>query len=103
MKTRIIIPLLLTTLLAGCATAKLRPGQCRIAETRVTGIDLSIPLPFAEGVNIANIRVGYIEHKSFEGNKVNFKSNSAHKDISLLTGSGSIDRLFEVSYSSDKK
>ena len=74
------------------------PGQAFISETRVLGLDLSIPLPFVEGVNLANIRLGWVENKIYSGNGVTLQSNSTHKDINLLTGSGSVIRYFDVSY-----
>lgn len=90
-----LIPLLLT--ITGCAS-QMTPGQAFITETRVLGVDLSIPIPFAEGVNLANIRLGWVENKIYSGNGVTLRSDSTHQDINLLTGSGSVIRYFDVSY-----
>lgn len=102
MKLHLTIPFVLL-LLSGCATAQLSDGQAFIAETRTLGLDLSIPVPFAEGVNIANIRVGWIENKIYSGNNVKLKSNSNHSNISLLTGSGNVTRYFEIGYEEKPK
>jgi hypothetical protein len=101
MKRYLTIPLI-GLLLAGCTT-HMEPGQAFICETRTLGVDLSIPVPFADGVNIANIRIGWIENKIYSGNSVKLKSNSTHQDLSLLTGSGSIIRYFEVGYDEPSK
>lgn len=80
---------------AGCAV-NMDPGQASINEVRTVGLDLSIPVPGVETVNIANVRMGWIEVKSYNGNKVPLRSNSKHTDINLLTGSGNVERIFEV-------
>jgi hypothetical protein len=97
MKLRILTIVGLALLFAGC-TSHMQPGQAFISETRTLGLDLSIPVPFAEGVSIANIRVGWIENKIYSGNGVKVTSDSKHKDISLLTGTGSVERIFHVGY-----
>ncbi len=48
-------------LLSGCAS--IHKGEVRDIECRVLGIDASIPIPFAKGVNIMNIRLGWVETK----------------------------------------
>lgn len=76
----------------------LKKGQAFIHETQVEGIDISIPIPMLENVNIVNLRFGFIQHKSYKGYNVKYTSGSEYKDISIITGTGTINRLFEVDY-----
>ena len=48
-------------ILAGCAN--IRKGEIKDLECRVLGLDASIPIPFAKGVNIMNVRLGWVETK----------------------------------------
>jgi hypothetical protein len=95
MKLRILTIVGLTLLFSGC-TAHMKHGQAFISETRTLGLDISVPVPFAEGVSIANVRVGWVENKIYSGNGVKLTSDSKHKDISLLTGQGTVERIFHV-------
>ena len=82
-------------LATGCAT--ITKGEARVLETRVLGLDLSIPVPGMEGVtNLANIRMGWIEVKYVHEKGTAVRSYSDHKDISLLTGKGSVERDLTV-------
>lgn len=81
-------------LLAGCAA--LKPGEMRVVETRVLGMDLSVPIIGASNQNIINIKWGWIETRYAHVYKLNFKSN-ADQDVSFFSGTGTIHRIFEVS------
>ena len=89
----LLVPLFFT----GCAH-KLLEGQALIDETRVLGVDLSVPVPFAQGVNVVNIRFGWIENKLYMGNKVKLRSDSLHENLDFFRGTGTIHRIFEVGY-----
>lgn len=92
-----LLAVLLPLMAAGCVH-RYEDGQSFVCETRVMGLDASVPLPFAGGMNVVNIRFGWIENKIYAGNKVTMRSESLHKDISLLKGTGSIYRILEVDY-----
>jgi len=92
MKKMIEVPfiLLLVILFAGCAS--LRKGECRDVECRVLGVDASIPIPFAKGVNIMNIRLGWVETKYVHGYDTSYKSE-AKQEIKYL---GTAHRTMEI-------
>lgn len=84
-------------LFAGCTNVvELQRGQCMVNETQVEGVDLSIPVPFVEGVYLLNLRFGLIQNKLFKGNGVVYESTSDFDDLSLLQGKGSIKRTLKV-------
>ncbi len=88
---RILITVLMLVLLSGCAT--LRKGEIRDIECRVLGIDASIPIPFAKGVNIMNIRMGWVETRYIHGYDSMYKSNVTQKMSHL----GEVHRVTEMS------
>ncbi len=80
-----------------CGCTAITPGEARIAETRVMGLDLSVPYPMSGGIyNFVSVRLGWVEVKYAHTKDVNFKSNSEHKDINLIAGKGSVTRQFEI-------
>ena len=96
---KIFIMLGLVGLLSGCVS--MQKGEARIMETRVVGMDLSLPIPGLTGQNIVNLKFGWVEVKYAHTRDVNFISNAKHKDINLIKGKGTIKRTFEIT--SDKK
>jgi len=90
-------------LLFGCThVSELKEGQCVVNETQVEGIDLSIPIPFVENVALLNLRFGFIQNKIYKGYKVPYKSTSDYKDISLISGEGSISRTLIIGEENEK-
>lgn len=91
------ILLLISVVISGCTTvSELKKGQAVVIENQVEGIDISIPIPFADNVNIFSFRFGFIQNKLFKGNDVKYISNSNYKDISLIKGQGSVTRELKI-------
>jgi len=86
---------LITSILfcVGCST--LRPGEARILENRVLGMDLSIPIVGASNQNIINIKFGWIETRFSHTYKTDF-STEANQDFSFYSGTGTVHRIFSV-------
>ena len=83
----------------GCThVADLKDGQCVVSETQVEGIDLSIPIPLMQNVNLLQLRFGFIQHKLYKGCNVPYYSDSAYRDISLINGAGTISRILSIGY-----
>jgi len=81
---------LVSILCGGCAP--MRMYECRDIECRVLGIDASIPIPFAQSVNIMNIRLGWVETKYFHGYKVRSFSDVTQR----ITYFGDVHRVTEI-------
>ena len=95
--TVLCVLVILALMLTGCVSVKdLKNGQAYVHETQVEGIDLSIPIPFAENVDVVKLRFGFIQHKSYKGYHVPYHSDSAYKDISIIKGMGSVTRSLDV-------
>jgi hypothetical protein len=91
-------------MLCGCThLAELEEGQAVVSETQVEGIDLSIPIPFVENVNILQLRFGFIQHKIYKGHNVPYYSDSKYEDISLIKGMGSITRILSIGHEEPPK
>ena len=67
--------------ISGCIS--LRKGEAKDIETRVLGIDASIPIPFAQSVNIMNIRLGWVEARYIHIYKSEYKSE-AEQELKYL-------------------
>lgn len=52
-----IFPILI--FLSGCAN--LHKGEIINVQSRVLGIDMSVPVPFAQGVSLISLKLGYID------------------------------------------
>lgn len=88
----LIIPILMT----GCA--ELKQGEVRDIQCRVLGIDASIPVPFAQSVNVVNIRLGWIDTDYLHSYKVK-KHSSAEQTVEYL---GSAKRIYDYSTEKDQ-
>ena len=75
--TIMFVLLMLVLTLTGCAS--LRQGEGRDVECRVLGLDASVPIPFAKGVNIMNVRLGWVETRYTHTYKVKFVSDAKDK------------------------
>lgn len=76
-----ILLLSLGLLCSGCAS--IRKGECRDIECRVLGLDASVPVPFAKGVNIMNVRLGWVESKYIHGYDTVYTSD-AQQEVKYL-------------------
>ena len=76
-------------LLTGCA--ELRKGEVRDVQCRVLGLDASIPVPFAQSINVVNIRIGWVDTDYLHSYKVK-KTSSAVQEIKYL---GSAERHYD--------
>ena len=85
---------MLMILLSGCVAIK--SGEARSMETRVVGMDLSVPIVGMSNQNLINIKFGYIEVKVAHTRDVNLTSN-ADQDVSFFSGNGKIKRIFSIS------
>jgi hypothetical protein len=86
-------------LIAGCVA--IESGEARSMETRVVGVDLSVPIVGMPNQNLINLRFGYIEVKVAHTRDANLTSN-ANQDVSFFNGKGVIKRIFSISMP-DKK
>ena len=81
----------------GCTSVpKLTDGQAVVNETQVEGIDLSIPIPGLDNVNVVQLRFGFIQNKLYKGNNVPYYSDSDYEDISIIKGMGTVKRTLKV-------
>ena len=92
-----LLCLCLVILLTGCVS-KLQDGQSISDTGTVLGMHLDIPIPFAQNVSIATIKIGYINNNFHMGNNARMISVINHKDIELLKGKGTVEKLFAVGY-----
>lgn len=81
---KILVIFLICILLVGCET--LRKGEHRDIDCRVLGLDASVPIPFANNVNILNIRLGWVETTYSHGYKT-IKYSVVNHDINYLGAS----------------
>ena len=72
---------LIPVMLFGCAP--LREFEHRDIDSRVLGIDASIPIPFAQGANLMNIRMGWIETTYSHGYKT-YKAIEVDQEINYI-------------------
>ncbi len=84
--TMLIVMVMLVLMLTGCTA--LRQGEARDIECRVLGLDASIPVPFAQNVNVVNVRLGWIETKYGH----TYKSKITSHVKQSITYLGSVDR-----------
>lgn len=84
-----IIFLASVLLMSGCA--QLRVGEVRDVQCRVLGLDASIPIPFAQSVNIMNVRLGWVETDYLHSYKVR-RYSSAEQQIEWM---GNAKRIYD--------
>ena len=72
-----LVCMVLLVFASSCAS--LRQGECRDVECRVLGLDASIPIPFAKGVNIMNVRLGWVESRYTHTYKTAFSTDATDK------------------------
>ena len=98
--TAIYVLIIFALMLTGCVS--LREGEAVAVDSTVLGMDLSVPVPGAEGaVNIINLKFGYIDTRVSHSYKKDVEITSEHKDIELLKGKGSVKRKLVIGTAKD--
>lgn len=83
-----IVLILSTIFITSCA--ELRQGEVRDCQCRVLGIDASVPIPFAQGFNFMNVRLGWVETDYIHSYKVK-KYVNVKQEVNHL---GSVEREY---------